>query len=130
MKFRLETLIDITETNARRNDGDRVAYHQESNFQTVLQTIGLRVNFDYDKSPQNAEIAVGKIGFGDKYKGKQQLWTFEFDVEYEGALTVEMLNKDFELIPIVTGLTETAKIDKALFRTAPQERNITFTTVD
>lgn len=130
MKFRIETLIDITETKARRSDGDREAYKQESNFQTVLQTIGLRVNFDYDKSPQNEEIAVGKMQFGDKYKGKQQLWTFEFEVEYEGALTLEMLDKDFDLIPIVTGLTETAQIDKALFRTTPQERNIIFSIVD
>lgn len=130
MKFRIETLIDITETKARRSDGDRVAYKQESNFQSVLQTIGLRVNFDYDKSPQNEEIAVGKMQFGDKYKGKQSVWTFEFEVEYEGALTLEMLNKDFDLIPIVTGLTETAKIDKALFRTTPQERNIIFSIVD
>mgnify|MGYP003565612859 CR=1 FL=1 len=130
MRFRIETLIDITETKARRNDGNHVAYKQESNFQSVLQTIGLRVNFDYDKSPQNEEIAVGKMQFGDKYKGKQQLWTFEFEVEYEGALTLEMLNKDFDLIPIITGLTETAQIDKALFRTTPQERNIIFSTVD
>lgn len=130
MKFRIDTLIDITETTARRSDGDHLAYKQESNFQAVLQTIGLRVNFDYDKSPQKVETTIGKMGFGDKYKGKQSVWTFEFDVEYEGALTLEMLNKDFELIPIVTGLTETAKIDKALFRTTLQERNIIFNIVD
>jgi len=126
MKFLIETLVDITETNARRSDGDPFAYQQESNFQTVLQTIGLRVNFDYDKSPQYTEVAIGKMNFGDKYKGKQMLWTFEFVPQSEGALTLDMLNKDFDLIPIVTGLKDTAQIDKALFRTTQEDCNIIF----
>lgn len=130
MKFRLETLIDITETQAKRSEGDRFAYQQESNFQTVLQTIGLRVNISYEKSPQIKELTIGKIGFSDKYKGKHKVWTFEFEVEYEGALTLDMLNNDFDLIPIITGLNETTATDKALFRTTPQERNIVFSIVD
>lgn len=130
MKFRLETLIDITETQAKRSEGDRLAYQQESNFQTVLQTIGLRVNFSYEKSPQIKELTIGKMGFGDKYKGKQKVWAFDFEVEYEDALTLDMLNNDFDLIPIITGLNETTATDKALFRTTPQERNIVFSIVD
>src|SRR6056300_1337710 len=130
MKFRLQTLVDITETHARRQSNDKFAYKQEANFQTVLQTVGLRVNIEYDNSPRFEEITVTKILFDDKYKGKQMLWTFEFDVEYEDALTLEMLKGDFDLIPIITRLNETIHLDKALFKTAGKDTNIMFSVVD
>lgn len=130
MRFRLQTLIDITETGARRSDDDKIAYKQEANFQTVLQTVGLRVNLSYDHSPHVQELAVSKLGFADKYKGKQQVWTFDFEVEHESALDINTLYDDFDLIPVVTGLTETAKLEQALFRTTPELRNIVFSIAD
>jgi len=130
MKFELKTIVDITETNARRGTGDNFAFKQQSNFQTVLQTLTLRANITYEISPRLEEVSVGKLGLCDKYKGKQMLWTFDFEVEQENALTTDMLYTDFDLIPIITGLTETAKIDKALFRTSQQERNIIFNVFD
>jgi hypothetical protein len=126
MRFRLKTLVDITETGVRRQDSDKFSYKQEANFQTVLQTIGLRVNLSYDNSPTVEKVAVGKLRFSDKYKQQQNVWTFEFDIEYEGALTIDVLNKDFDVIPVILGLNETAKIEQALFRTTPQECNIIF----
>ena len=130
MKFKIDTLIDITETNARRQDNDKFAYKQQANFQTLLQTIGLRCNINYDKSPTFNELNITKLLFGDKYIGKQKMWTFYFDIEYEGGLDINMLNKDFDLIPIITGLEETINLNKALFRTTDKERNILFSTVD
>ena len=130
MKFRLQALVDITETGARRQDADKFAYKQEANFQTVLQTIGLRANLSYDKNPQNEELTIGKLGFGDKYKGKQQVWTFEFEIESEGALDINTLNEDFNLVPVILELNETAKIEQALFRTVNGDTNITFTVID
>ena len=130
MKFRLQTLVDITETQVRRQDSDKFAYKQEANFQTVIQTVGMRVNLEYTNSPSFEEITIGKLGFGDKYKGKQMLWTFEFDVAYEGALDLDMLNNDFDLIPIIVGLNETATLDKALFRTTPGDRNVIFSIIE
>ena len=130
MKFRIQTLVDITETRARRQGDDKFAYKQEANFQTVLQTIGLRVNIEYENSPHFEEITVTKMPFDDKYKGKQMLWTFDFNVEYEDALTLEMLISDFDLIPIITGLNETIQLDKALFKTTGKNTNILFSVVD
>jgi hypothetical protein len=130
MKFRLQTLVDITETKTRRQDENKFAYKQEANFQTVLQTIGMRTNLSYDKSPSFDNTTIGKMEFGDKYKGKHMLWTFEFDVEAEGAIDINTLNKDFNVIPIILGLNETANIEQALFRTTPQERNIIFETIE
>ena len=130
MRFRLTTLIDITGTGTKRQDHDKHSYKQEANFQTVLQTIGLRVNLYYDKGPSVEKVTIEKMGFSDKYKQQQNVWTFEFNIEYEGGLTVEMLDKDFNLIPIILGLDETAKIEQALFRTTPKERNIIFEQID
>ena len=130
MKFRIQTLVDITETHARRQSNDKFAYKQEANFQTVLQTVGLRVNISYLNSPTFEEITAAKNPFDDKYKGKQMLWNFEFDVEYEDALTLEMLKDDFDLVPIITGLNETIQLDKALFKTTGKTANILFSVVN
>lgn len=130
MKFKIDTLIDITETNVRRQDNDKFAYKQQANFQTLLQTIGLRCNINYDKSPTFGELNIAKLLFSDKYIGKQKMWTFYFEVEYQEALNIDMLNKDFDLIPIITGLEETINLNKALFRTTDKERNILFSIVD
>jgi hypothetical protein len=130
MKFRIQTLVDITETRARRQDDDKFAYKQEANFQTVLQTIGLRTNITYDNSPNFENTTIGKMNFDDKYKGKQMLWTFDFEIESEGALDINMLSNDFNLIPIITGLNETAKIEQALFKTTPGNSNIIFSIIE
>jgi len=130
MKFRIQTLVDITETKARRQGDDKFAHKQEANFQTVLQTVGMRVNIEYANSPSFENITASKNFFNDKYKGKQMLWTFEFDVEYKDALTLEMLKGDFDLIPIITGLNETVELQKALFRTTGKDTNIVFSVVD
>jgi hypothetical protein len=57
------------------------------------------------------------------------VWSFEFEIPYEGAVTLDMLEQDFDLIPFIPGLTETAKFEQAIFRTTPQERNIVFSIV-
>ena len=68
MIFRLQTLIDITETGTRRQSQDKFAYKQEANFQTVLQTIGMRVNLDYENSPSFEQLPLKKNTFSDKLK--------------------------------------------------------------
>ena len=130
MKFKIQTLVDITRTGAGRQEANKIAYRQEANFQTVLQTIGLRANLEFEKSPLFEEITLTKISFGDKYKGKQRVWSFEFEVPFEDAVTLDMLNNDFNLIPFIPGLTETAKFEQAIFRTTPQERNIIFSIIE
>jgi len=125
MRFKIFTVVDITETNARRSD-DKKQYSQQTNYNTVLQTIGLRVNLVpvYCKS----HIAsVDKKGFGELIKGKQRYWEFCFEVEYEGALSIDMMVNDFDLIPVITDLDETVHNHNKVFRTScPNDRNIVF----
>ena len=116
MRFKIHTLVDITETGARRGE-DPKQFRQQQNFLTVMQTIGLRVNPTYVKAPEVVKEVPSKLGLGTSYKTKQSVWKYVFDMEYEGALDIETLVNDFDLIPIITQLDETAKFENAHFIT-------------
>jgi len=116
MRFIIHTLVDITETGARRGE-DPKQFRQQQNFLTVMQTIGLRVNPTYVKAPEVVKEVPSKLGLGTSYKTKQSVWKYVFDMEYEGALDIETLVNDFDLIPIITQLDETTKFENAHFIT-------------
>ena len=117
MRFILHTLVDITETGARRGE-DPLKYRQQQNFLTIMQTIGMRVNPTYIAAPKIVLEIPSKLGLGKSYKNKQKVWTYAFDIEYEGALDIETLVNDFDLIPVITGLEETVKFNNAQFITS------------
>ena len=126
MRFRLLTLVDITETGARRGE-DSYKLKQQQNFLTIIQTIGRRVNPTYNKSPKIIEDTPSKYGFGKNFKSKQKIWEFEIDIEYEDALTLDILENDFNLIPFIDNLDETAKFKNPVFLTKKsQDTNIIF----
>ena len=126
MRFIIHTLVDITETGSRRGE-DPKQYRQQQNFLTVMQTIGLRVNPTYVKAPEVVKEVPSKLGLGTSYKTKQSVWKYVFDMEYDGALDIETLVNDFDLIPIITQLDETAEFDNAHFLTKDTAlTNITF----
>ena len=126
MRFKLYTLVDITETRARRGE-DSKKHRQQQNYLTVVQTIGLRANPTYISSPKFFYQIPNKLGLGLKYKTKQTIWEYTFDIEYEGAVDIDILNNDFNLIPIITGLDETAKFENSVFITKnPSICNIIF----
>ena len=130
MRFIIDTVVDVTETNARRGQADKLSLDQQANYNTLLQTIGLRCNAEPISLTATIKD-VSKLAFGDAIKGKQRVWTFEFDNPYEGALTVDMLNDDFDLIPIINNLNETANINNSIFSTKnPNDRNIVFQQID
>ena len=130
MRFKLYTLVDITETNARRGD-DPKEFRQHQNFLTVMQTIGLRVNPTYVKTPRIIKDIPSKYNLGSKYKTKQNSLEYVFDIDYDGALDVDTLVNDFDLIPIITDLDETAKFENAHFITKKSDVcNIFFEVTD
>ena len=130
MRFIIHTLVDITETGSRRGE-DPKQYRQQQNFLTVMQTIGLRVNPTYVNAPEVVKEVPSKLGLGTSYKTKQSIWKYAFDMEFEGALNVETLVNDFDLIPIITQLDETAEFNNAQFITKNVSlNNISFEIVD
>jgi len=100
--FTIYTLVDVTETNARRGDST-FAHNQQANFMSVYQTIGLRSN------PTNFTVEKVKdknIKFGTSFKNINHYWKISFDIEQADSLTLDMLVEDFELVPFISGLEE------------------------
>jgi len=128
-KFIIQTLIDITNTGLHRGT-DRKKVNQQQNFNTTINTIGLRLNC-MPISVTNKKQSITNLGFGSLYKGSQMVWTFEFGTEFYGGLTIDMLEQDFHLIPVITRLNETIKINTSVLDTSGNAtRNITFKCVD
>jgi hypothetical protein len=122
-KFIIETLVDITRTNEYRPSNGQLKYRQQQNFETVNNTIGMRTNIDIGSDPR---IETKKESFGSFYNTKQKVWIYHFSVEQKESLTIEMLENDFDSIPIITNLEETASIKNNLFITKGKYKNIIF----
>ena len=112
MNFKIYTLADITPTGARRGEG--LAYHQEQNYMTVIQTIGIRTN-PVNVKVDSKTVSIKDLGFGSNYKGKQCVWTMSFDIESQGGHSIELLQDDFNLVPFINNTNETVKFEKSLF---------------
>lgn len=121
-RFKLYTLVDITQTNARRGD-NLFEWNQQQNFLTVLQTIGMRVNPTVDKTP---ELVNEFPKFGSKYKNVKSAWCLEFAIDYDEAMDVELLNNDFDLVPFISNLDEQVTFKDSVFRTKGTDTNIVF----
>ena len=129
MRFKFYTLIDITETRARFDKNDTL-WHQQQNYLTLVQTLGLRVNTAIDNL-EKIELDITKIGFGTQYKGKHNVWSGTIHIEYEDGLTLDVLEHDFNLIPVINNLEETIKLKDCVFDTKnSQTKNIIFKCVD
>lgn len=132
MNFKVITLIDITKTGLTKfKSEDRQAINQQANWNTFLQVLGMRANPYFQNNPVSVEADIEGLGFGTNFTGKQRIWTFEFTVEQEGATSVDALKEDFDLIPVIAGLTETITINNSAFRTNDSETtNIIFMLAD
>lgn len=120
MRYKIYTLVDITKTGQYRNEhGRELARHQQQNFDTILQTIGMRANLSYVNPPQV------KIDIPNKYHldGDElsNIWVFEWEVDREDLFShkgddLYRLKEIFDLVPFISGLTETVKYSPAIFR--------------
>lgn len=117
----IQTLIDITDSKVvRPNQGSPLQQGQYKNFVTLKQCVELRSNIFYDTSPSCETKDIKDLGFGSKYKGKHEVWTFRFSPERSGAYdeggnTIGCLLHDLHEIPIIKKLSETINIDRAVF---------------
>jgi len=128
MRITLYTLVDITESGIRRGP-DKLAVGQQANYDTLIQVIGLRANPEPIFVKEHSD-SISKIGFGTSFKATQTYWEFIFEMP-EGSTNLDLLQDDFDLIPIVAGLNETVKFNVSVFKTRdPSERNIVFNCVD
>jgi hypothetical protein len=117
----IQTLVDITDTKvARPNQGTPLQHDQYRNFTTLRQCVEIRSIISYDASPTVETVDVKDMGFGSKYKGKHQVWTFRFYPDRSGAYIegqdeVGALINDVSGVPVIQKLTETINMDTAMF---------------
>ena len=136
-KLRCITLFDITATGVRgsyksrrlptqidrgEEIPDQLAWarlrNQQRNWDTVNQVISLRV------LPENISTPVMQV-----YAGRRT-WSFSFDVPdssavSEGSSPLDLLRKDSEGVPMITGLDEDSVINNTLCCVGP-DTNIWF----
>ena len=113
--FELTTLVDITKTNARRGE-DKLAYGQQQNYMSVVQTLGLRTNVEISDPVFKKQKATG---FGSDYANKNlNVWRCIITVEQDESHSVEMMETDFDMVPVVKNLKENCIMEDALFCTS------------
>jgi hypothetical protein len=120
--FQGYTLVDITATGVIRGQGsDNTERNQQRNWETLLQCIGLRTQPQNIQEPVISTVEdIGVAEFGDFYTGTQKIWTWSWTVEREGVYDLDGtamagLLQDLEQVPIITGLTETARFMLPIF---------------
>ena len=110
-RYKIKTTVDITRSNPDRGDPDQIRQGQQSNFNTLLQGIGMRANVEWTYNPSRSMLETdGKIAY----------WLWEFTVEREDIFLsdgdpVGLLKQDLHGVPIIKNLTETETFSKACF---------------
>lgn len=117
----IQTLVDITDTKVNRpRPGLQKEHDQFRNVTTLKQCLELRANIMFDEDPSVESKDIKDLGFGSKFKGKHQVWTFRFSPERAGSYQdggdeIGALINDIHGVPIVQKLTETINMDTAIF---------------
>jgi hypothetical protein len=131
------TLVDITPTGKiRSNTNDDNERNQQRNWETVLQCISLRVQPVQIKPPvmfDTKEVHLeNAFDFGDMYTGSNQhVWFWTWAVEHDGVYDLPNkplggLYADFEQVPIITILDETARFMLPIFYPYGSIKNVYF----
>jgi hypothetical protein len=129
MRYQIITLVDITKTNPPRGTTDPTTLGQQSNYNTLIQTIGLRANIDNSIDPQ---MTNGRLP--DPFTGKGAYWTFIFETERDDIFAkdtdpIGLLSDDLYGVPVVANLANTVELDPAVFTTTGKKFNTWITII-
>jgi hypothetical protein len=113
MLYCLYTLVDITATGHYRGS-DRLLRNQQQNFDTILQTLGLKGNVYFDNKPRKIPAKI----FGNE---KIDCWYFEWTMEISDLFATEtdpigQLKELFNFVPYIDDLTEQVQFTPAVFK--------------
>jgi hypothetical protein len=121
------TLVDITNTGVIKYTVEQAQQRdQQRNWETVLQILSMRTQLFRVEQVDVLVENVKQYNFGSAYQGKQRIWSFEFDIEFQNAILLD----DFKTVPIITGLSETVVMPMQLFYTSGENKNIYFKTLN
>ena len=126
------TLVDITRTGVTRSrDTDNIERNQQRNLETLIQCMGLRGQVQHMQGPVVVTSDVGDLEFGEFFEGEQKVWVWTWAVENPEVYTLGddilgALKTDFEQIPIIVGLEESAKFMLPIFYPHGAIKNVYF----
>jgi hypothetical protein len=129
------TLIDVTKTDVTNYTPELERMrNKQRNWETVVQILGLRTQIMAIKQLKTEHKDIKDYLFGSAYSGKQRVWSFEFEVEFEnlylyGKDPYGVLKNDFVHAPIILKLDETVTPPNALFYTDGSDKNIYFISI-
>ena len=123
-RYQIVTLVDITRTSPTRSETDQHALAQQANFNTLLQSIGLRSNVEWTVDPIESS---GSLPY--PLEGRANYWTWIFEVERDQVFTkdgnpVGLLLEDLHGVPVIAQLNNSIDIDPAVFQTQGPNTNI------
>ena len=130
MIYNLYTLVDITHTGQYRAEpGKEAASWKEQNFNTIIQTLGIRSNILYNINPTLVEVKGKVVGFDTNEIIR--VWRFDFESERDFVYEkdgdpIGFLKDDFNLVPYINGLDELMEQKYAVFVTEGKGKNIVF----
>ena len=130
MNYKLYTLVDITNTGQHRHEpGKEQLRWKEQNFQTILQTLGMRANISSMGKPTMLEIGGRAVGF--ETDEIIRVWRFDFGTERDELFEndsnpVGYLLEDFNGVPYISGLDESMEQNYNVFVTDGPSKNIVF----
>lgn len=130
MDYTLYTTVDITNTGQYRHEpGKEIERSKEQNFQTVLQTLGIRANIQFKKKPAMLEVQGKLLGFNTSQVIR--VWQFDFSTEQDNFFEynsnpIGYLLEDFDAVPYISGLDESMEQNYSVFVTDGPSRNIIF----
>jgi hypothetical protein len=133
MRYIIYTTVDITNTGQYKTEpGRETDRWREQNFQTVLQTLGIRTNISFNEKPNVMHVNGSMLGFNTT--NIINVWKFSFDSERDYPFgtednPVKFLETDFDGVPFISGLDESMEQNYAVFVTDGPARNIIFNKV-
>lgn len=126
------TLVDITQTGVTRTrgDGDQTR-DQQRNWETVLQCIGIRAQPLDMIGPIYQDVDLEGSDFGEMYSGVHRVWFWSFSTEHSDVWlkdqkVLHYLEQDFDEVPVIMGLEETARFILPIFYTKGAIKNVFF----
>ena len=122
-RYKIITLVDITRSNATRSETDKIKIGQQSNFNSLVQAIGIRSNVDWSVDPKkhSGSLPLPLVG-------KAAHWIWEFDCEREEVFLkdnnpVGLLIDDLDGVPIVDLLENSTDINPPVIKTKGPKPN-------
>lgn len=122
-RYKIVSLVDITRSRPSRTESDRVKVSQQANFNSLLQSIGLRSNIEWDSDPVEHS---GRLP--ENIEGKAVHWIWEFTSERDQVFQkdldpVGLLLDDLHGTPIVANLNNSVELTPPMFQTKGNGRN-------